>query len=92
MKSKSTKPRLSPQIVDEASEWFVDFRLGDVNEAERGRFDEWLRRSPEHIRAYMEIAKTYVVLPTLDLDLPWRHKRVSQRLTRDSHTGTARRD
>jgi transmembrane sensor len=66
MKSKSTKPRLSPQIVDEASEWFVDFRLGDVNEAERGRFDEWLRRSPEHIRAYMEIAKTYVVLPTLD--------------------------
>lgn len=68
MKSKSTKPRLSPQIVDEASEWFVDFRLGDVNEAARERFDEWLRRSPEHIRAYMEIAKTYVVLPTLDPD------------------------
>jgi transmembrane sensor len=57
-------PKLNRQILDEASEWFVDFRVGDVDSAARARFDEWLRRSPEHIRAYWEIAKTYVELPS----------------------------
>jgi transmembrane sensor len=57
-------PKLNRQILEEASEWFVDFRVGDVDSAARARFDEWLRRSPEHIRAYWEIAKTYVELPS----------------------------
>src|ERR1700735_2943549 len=60
-----TNPKSNRQIVDEASEWFVEFRVGDVDAHAREAFDEWLRRSPEHIRAYMEIAKTYVELPTL---------------------------
>ena len=63
MKSKTPTPQLNRQILDEASEWFVDFRVGDVDTAARERFDEWLRRSPEHVRAYWEIAKTYVELP-----------------------------
>jgi transmembrane sensor len=60
---KPASPKLNRQILDEASEWFVDFRVGDVDAEARARFDEWLRRSPEHIRAYWEIAKTYVELP-----------------------------
>jgi transmembrane sensor len=60
---KPVNPELNRQILDEASEWFVDFRVGDVDAEARARFDEWLRRSPEHIRAYWEIAKTYVELP-----------------------------
>ena len=63
MKPKTPGPDLNRQILDEASEWFVDFRVGDIDSAARERFDEWLRRSPEHIRAYWEIAKTYVELP-----------------------------
>ncbi len=63
MRTKTPTPALNRQILDEASEWFVDFRVGDVDTAARERFDEWLRRSPEHIRAYWEIAKTYVELP-----------------------------
>ena len=58
-----TNPKSNRQIVDEASEWFVEFRVGDVDAAARERFDEWLRRSPEHIRAYIEIARTYVEMP-----------------------------
>ena len=65
MKPKTPNPKLNRQIVEEASDWFVDFRVGDVDSAARERFDEWLRRSPEHIRAYWEIAKTYVNLPSL---------------------------
>jgi len=58
-----TTPKSNRQIVDEASEWFVEFRVGDVDAIARERFDEWLRRSPEHIRAYIEIARTYVEMP-----------------------------
>src|ERR1700692_4186102 len=65
MKTEQAKPKLNRQILDEASAWFVDFRVGDFDSIARERFDQWLRQSPEHIRAYMEIAKTYVELPTL---------------------------
>src|SRR5277367_139876 len=65
MKPKTLTPKLNRQILEEASEWFVDFRVGDIDAAARERFDEWLRRSPEHIRAYWEIAKIYVDLPSL---------------------------
>jgi len=58
-----TTPKSNRQIVDEASEWFVEFRVGDVDAGARERFDEWVRRSPEHIRAYIEIARTYVEMP-----------------------------
>jgi transmembrane sensor len=62
---KPSNPALNRQILEEASEWFVDFRVGDVDGSARERFDEWLRRSPEHIRAYMDIARTYVELPSI---------------------------
>jgi transmembrane sensor len=56
---------MNRQILHEASAWFVDFRVGDTDSAARVRFDEWLRTSPEHVRAYMQIAKTYVDLPSM---------------------------
>jgi transmembrane sensor len=65
MKARPVNPQLNRQILDEASGWFVDFRVGDADPAARARFDQWLRASPEHIRAYMEIARTYVELPVL---------------------------
>jgi transmembrane sensor len=51
------------QILDEASAWFVEFRTESVNARRREEFMEWLRRSPDHIRAYLEISRTYVQLP-----------------------------
>jgi transmembrane sensor len=63
---KNQQPQVNRQILEEASDWFVDFRLGDVDAQAREHFDEWLRRSPEHIRAYMEVARTYVALPALN--------------------------
>src|SRR6266853_5244249 len=47
---------LNTQISEEAAEWFIEFRTGDVDAAGRAAFDEWVRRSPEHLRAYVEIA------------------------------------
>lgn len=47
--------KLSPQILDEASRWFVEFSEGTVTSHERKHFIAWLRTSPEHIRAYLQI-------------------------------------
>ncbi|MEJ1964644.1 MAG: FecR domain-containing protein [Gammaproteobacteria bacterium] len=57
---------LNRQTAAEASEWFVRFRFDDIDAAARERFGEWLRRSPEHIQAYLEIAGTWAELPTGD--------------------------
>ena len=46
-------------MVGEASQWFVEFRLGDLDGQSREKFVEWLRASPLHIRAYLEVARTY---------------------------------
>jgi transmembrane sensor len=51
------------QILEEASAWFVEFRTESVNARRREEFMEWLRRSPDHIRAYLEVSRTYVQLP-----------------------------
>lgn len=50
---------MNVQIFEEASAWFVDFRSGDVDLAARKRFDAWLRKSPEHLRAYLEITEIW---------------------------------
>jgi len=46
--------------------WFIEFRAGEMTLADRSRFYEWLRRSPEHIQAYLEIAEGWAELPTSD--------------------------
>lgn len=61
--------RMSPLKADtiaEASAWFIEFRAGDVTPAARARFERWLRRSPEHIQAYLDIAAGWSELPTAD--------------------------
>jgi transmembrane sensor len=46
---------VNSQIIQEAAEWFVEFNADTPDEATRRRFDQWLRLSPEHVRAYMEL-------------------------------------
>jgi transmembrane sensor len=47
------------QIHEEACDWFIDMRAGDVDAAGRQRFDVWVRKSPEHLRAYLEISEIW---------------------------------
>jgi transmembrane sensor len=60
------RKKLNSQIYDEASDWFVEFRTGDVDTAGRKRFSTWLRTSPEHVRAYLELAAIWNEGPRLD--------------------------
>jgi transmembrane sensor len=90
-----TTPKTNRQIVDEASEWFVEFRVGDVDAAARERFDEWVRRSPEHIRAYIEIARTYVEMPNphgtkpLDVEALIAYARTGENIVPFDQVGSA---
>jgi transmembrane sensor len=56
-------PRSNHQILEEASTWFVAFRGEVLTENSRQEFQDWLKRSPEHIRAYLEIASVYADVP-----------------------------
>ena len=66
MKVTISNGRTHPAIIAEASAWFIEFRAGDVDGDARQRFIEWLRRSPEHIHAYLEISGVWAELPTAD--------------------------
>jgi transmembrane sensor len=48
--------KLNAQISEEAAEWLVEFRTGAMDGEARRAFDTWVRSSPEHLRAYLEIA------------------------------------
>jgi transmembrane sensor len=55
MKS-SKQNQLNGPIYSEASDWLIEFRSGDIDAAGRKEFCDWLRTSPEHMRAYLELA------------------------------------
>ena len=55
MEPEESKPHLNAQILEEAADWLVEFSAGDVDAGARQKFDTWLRTSPEHVRAYLEI-------------------------------------
>src|SRR5438132_1668783 len=47
------------QIYEEACEWLVSLRTSTADALSRERFDAWLRKSPEHVRAYLEVAEIW---------------------------------
>jgi transmembrane sensor len=50
------KKQIPHEIIDRAAEWFIDMREIDVPDDKREAFTEWLRASPAHVQAYLEIA------------------------------------
>jgi transmembrane sensor len=63
----SDRFRFNTQIYEEACEWLVEFRAGDADAGARRRFDAWLRKSPENLGAYLEIAAIWNEGHGLDL-------------------------
>lgn len=52
----SSPGKFNTQIYSEAADWLLEFRSGDVDAAGRKAFYAWLCTSPEHMRAYLELA------------------------------------
>jgi transmembrane sensor len=62
----TARSAVPPQIIDEATEWFVAMRELDTSTEEREAFAEWLRASPVHVGAYLEIARLWTDASHID--------------------------
>lgn len=76
--------RLNTQIYEEASAWFVECRAGDLDESGRREFDRWLRKSPENLSAYLEIAAIWTEGPSLDPMGKWDAESLVAQSRKDS--------
>lgn len=56
MKLKQTADKVNSQVRERAAEWLVAFCEREVDASRREVFDRWLRASPEHVRAYLQIS------------------------------------
>lgn len=54
------------QIYEEASEWVIKHRNGGLDARDKKSFDAWLRESPQHVRAYLEMSSVWEDVPSLD--------------------------
>jgi transmembrane sensor len=57
---------MNTQVYEEASDWLVKHRTGELGEADRVAFDSWLRTSPTHVRAYLEMSEIWEDAAALD--------------------------
>jgi transmembrane sensor len=51
----STEERMRAAIATQATEWFVAHRAGELSEARREVFIDWLRASPAHAQEYLAL-------------------------------------
>src|ERR1700720_1197680 len=79
------RSKFNTQIYEEACEWFIECRAGDLDNAARAEFDRWLRKSPEHQSAYLEIAAIWNEGPTLDPSDRWALDTLIAQAAEDPH-------
>jgi transmembrane sensor len=72
------RSKMNTQIYEEACTWFVESRAGELDDAGRREFDRWLRKSPEHLSAYLEFAAIWHEGPSLDRKGQWTTDRLIQ--------------
>jgi transmembrane sensor len=72
------------QIYEEACAWFVECRSGDLDAAARAEFDRWLRKSPEHLSAYVEIAAIWNEGSLLDPANKWDIDTLTRQAAQDT--------
>lgn len=58
---------VNTQILDEAAEWLVTLREDAIDAATREEFAAWLCRSPEHVRAYLELTSVWAEAASPDV-------------------------
>lgn len=59
---------MNTQIYEAATEWLIKHREADLQPREKAQFDAWLRESPQHVRAYLEMSAIWEDLPALGAD------------------------
>src|SRR5713226_3102012 len=75
---RQVRSKMNTQIYEEACAWFSECRAGDLDDAGRREFDRWLRKSPEHLSSYLEIAAIWKEGPSLDPGGKWSADKLIQ--------------
>jgi len=91
MKKLNTKIRSA--LLQEASSWLVEFSEGEVDAAGRDAFTQWLRISPEHVRAYLQVSALWEEAPLVAKHRSEDHEALIARALADLNVislGTAR--
>jgi transmembrane sensor len=57
------------QIYKEAASWLIELRAGEPGRGAQEQFYRWLIKSPEHMRAYLELAALWGEARGIDFDL-----------------------
>jgi transmembrane sensor len=59
MNRDSSRRELSAGILEEASSWVIELGEAELDAQQRAQLDRWLRRSPEHVQAFLEISAAW---------------------------------
>lgn len=62
---------MSRAIRRQAADWFVEFRTSEPNERGRKAFLAWLKESPAHMAAYLEMASLWDQSAALEIRAAW---------------------
>jgi len=81
---RPVRTKFNTQIYEEACEWFIECRAGDLDDIARVEFDRWLRKSPEHQSAYLEIAAIWNEGSSLDPANRWDVETLIAKAAEDS--------
>jgi transmembrane sensor len=57
---------MNTQIYEEATQWLIKHREAGLDPQQKSAFDTWLRESPQHVRAYLEMSAVWEDVPALD--------------------------
>jgi transmembrane sensor len=75
----------NPQISEEAAEWLIEFRSGDIDPQGRRAFDAWLRASPEHLRSFIEMSALWQESGSIDPERKFRIEDVIARAAAENN-------
>jgi transmembrane sensor len=77
--------RRNAQIYQEACEWFVEFRLGQPGDTARRAFHAWLKESPSHMGAYLDVSANWSRGSAIDTASRWSREQLIEDAGRDTH-------
>src|SRR5262245_36933226 len=69
MPMKSDRVQIPRDVIDQAADWLLVNREAGVSLRDREQFADWLRHSPLHVRAYLEVAGLWSDAAQLDSKL-----------------------
>jgi transmembrane sensor len=84
---------MNTQIYEQATDWLIKHREGGLDPRDKSRFDIWLRESPRHVQAYLEMSALWEDIPGLDAsDNPTSAELIARARTEDNVYPLARSD